>query len=160
VDASRVTATTCLTDLGAESIDVVEIALDVEHAFSVLMPERSVLELATEVAGEGVFEHEGRLTGLGCELLRARLPAFDDPALAPGLEAARLAPVFLRIDVWVRVVRSLLEASPRVCARCGGGLMQGSPGCVTCRACDVELALPSGDDVGRAWVRDWLASRA
>ena len=159
VPPSRVTPDTTLPALGAESIDIVEITLDTEHAFTVLMPERTVLELATEVAGDGVFEKDGCLTALGSELLRARIPEVDASAIAAGRPVGELAPVFLRVDVWTRVIRGLLEATPRTCPACGERLVQGSPGRVACPVCSTALDLPSGDDVARAWVRAWLTAR-
>jgi acyl carrier protein len=158
IDAGRITAETSMVDLGAESIDIVEITLDTEHAFTVLMPERNVLDLATEVAGEACFESEGVLTELGSELLRSRMPHVDPAALAPGAPVKDLAPLFLRIDVWVRLVHGLLEATPRTCPRCAGRLVQGPPTQVRCPPCAEEIALPTGDAVVREWVRRWLAN--
>lgn len=159
VDPARVTPRASLDALGAESIDVVEITFDVEHAFTVLMPERSILEVAADLAGPGAFEHEGRLTPEGCELLRARMPELADAPLAPGTWVKELVPFFLRLDVWVRLIRSLIEATPRECRQCGGGLVQGAPASVRCPACRVDYDLPTGDALAREWVRRWMASR-
>jgi acyl carrier protein len=158
VDRARVTPDTSLDALGAESIDVVEITFEVEHAFTVLMPERSILELAAEVAGPGVFEQGGVLTEEGCELLRARMPELTHAPIAPGTRVADLTPSFLRVDVWARLVRGLIDASPRECPRCGGGLVQGSPARVRCPTCQVEQDLPTGDALGREWVQRWMAT--
>jgi acyl carrier protein len=158
IDPARVTPDTSLRALGAESIDIVEITLDLENVFTVLMPEHSVLQLAQDVGGEGVFEREGALTARGSAMLRARMPDVDPAALAPGTAVRDLPAVFLRIDVWIRMVRGLLASTPRTCPQCGERLVQGSPARVKCRACDKEFDLPSGDDIGRDWVRRWLAA--
>jgi acyl carrier protein len=158
IDPADVRADTSLDALGAESIDLVEITLDVEHAFTVLMPERTILDLASEVAGDGVFEHDGVLTDLGSALLRDRMPAVDSSLVGAGTPVARLPRVFLRVDVWVRVIAGLLAATPRACDRCGARLVQGPPTRVKCRACGLEFTLPTGDEIARTWVRDWLVA--
>lgn len=158
IDPARVTPATSLDALGAESIDVVEITMDVEHAFTVLMPERSILQLADDVAGDGVFERDGVLTSQGAALLRARMPDIDPVQFSEGVAVASLTPVFLRIDVWMRLVRGLLNATLRTCPHCGDRLVQGTPGRVRCLACPRDVDMPSGDEIGLAWVREWIAA--
>lgn len=160
IDRARIAPESTLASLGAESIDIVEITMDVEHAFTVLLPEHSVLQLASLEAGDGVFEREGTLTDEGSALLRARMPEVEPALLAPGTTVAALNDVFLRIDVWVRLIKGLLEATPRICETCGGRLVQGSPARAKCPACAVEVDLPTGDAIGRAWVRRWMSARA
>jgi acyl carrier protein len=156
VDPSRVTPDASLEDLGAASIDLIEITMDLEHAFTVLLPERTVLELASDVGEPGAFEREGRLTALGAALLRDRLPPAVAQAVVDGMPVSQLRTAFLRVDSWHRVIRGLLEATPRTCPACGGRLEQGPPTQVRCRPCSRLFDLPSGDEVGRAWVRRWL----
>lgn len=160
VDPARVTPDASLDDLGADSIDLVEITADLEHAFTVLMPEQTVLQLASDVGGSGVFERDGRLTALGAELLRARMPPAAAAAVVDGMPLGQLKPVFLRVDAWHRVIRGLLDATPRTCSACDSRLEQGAPTQVRCPACAIQYDLPSGDDVGREWVRRWLSERS
>jgi acyl carrier protein len=153
IDPARVTPDARLDDLGAESIDLVEIAMDVENTFSIVMPERTVLDVADDVLGEGATVKDGVLTDLGSRLLAARMPEVEAPAIAAGTRVADVHRLFLRVDVWCRLIEGIVERSPRVCDRCGGALVQGAPACVRCPACDHELPLPAGDDLNRAWVR-------
>jgi acyl carrier protein len=157
VDPARVTRETSLDLLGAESIDVVEITIDVENAFSVLMPERTILDAAADVLGPGVVEQDGRLTETGRRLLLARMPELDPRAVAAGTPVRDVNRLFLRVDVWVRLIRGLLEQSPRVCPDCGCPLVQGTPARVRCERCQREHDLPTGDDLARRWVREWAA---
>jgi acyl carrier protein len=157
VDPGRVVPDTTLADLGAESIDLVEITLDAESAFSIVMPERNVLDTAREVLGDDVVVAEGRLTAFGAELLRRRMPEVPGERFAAGTPVAEAQREFLRVDAWLRLITGVLERSPRVCPRCRGGLVQGAPGQVTCLACGEAVTLPTGDDLAREWVRDTAA---
>lgn len=157
VDPARVTREASLDALGAESIDIVEITIDVENAFSVLMPERTILDAAADVLGPGVVEQDGRLTETGCRLLLARMPELGGQAIAAGMPVREVNRLFLRVDVWVRLIRGLLEQSPRACPECGRPLVQGTPARVKCERCHREYDLPLGDDLAHRWVREWAA---
>ena len=153
----RVTPDTSLDALGAESLDLVEVTLEIEHEFMVLMPERSILQTATEVVGEGVLEQEGLLTDSGKRLLAARMPEIDTTTWPDEVKVASLKSAFLRVDVWVRLIRFLMEQSPRECPTCHGALVPGTPARVACRTCGVEFDLPHGDELNRRWVESYTA---
>jgi len=160
VDAARVGPEATFTSLGAESLDLVEITLDVEAAFGVLWPEHHVLDVAREELGDGVVtDAAGAITTEGLALLQDRLPAAAWASLPMPPTVRDVTAAFLRIDVWVHVIRMLLEAAPRTCTTCGQALVLGSPARLTCRACKVEVDLPAGDDVNREWIRRWKAGR-
>ncbi|MGE3841011.1 MAG: acyl carrier protein [Vicinamibacterales bacterium] len=161
IDPARVTPDTSLVALGAESIDIVEITMEIEHTFSVLMPEHTILQLAADVAGpDEPFEEDGALTSLGVALLQARMPDVAATEISAGMRVRDLSSTLTRVGAWIRLIRGLLEVSPRQCPDCRTPLVQGSPARVRCTVCGREVDLPSGDDIGRAWVREWLAARA
>ena len=60
IDPARVVPSATLDELGAESLDLVEITLDVENTFAILMPERTILEIGSEILGDGVLESDGQ----------------------------------------------------------------------------------------------------
>jgi acyl carrier protein len=157
VDPDRVVPEVNLVDLGAESIDIVEITLDVENAFSIVMPERSVLDIAREVLGDDVVATDGRLTAFGAELLRRRMPEVPRDRLVEGARTADVQREFLRVGAWLRLIAGVLERSPRACPKCRGALVQGAPGQVRCEACGDVAKLPAGDDLAREWVRETAA---
>jgi acyl carrier protein len=157
VDPGRVSTDATLADLGAESIDLVEITLDAENAFSIVMPERNVLDTAREVLGDDEVVSGGQLTAFGAELLRRRMPEVPPDRFAAGTPVAEAQREFLRVDAWLRLIAGIVERSPRVCPRCHGGLVQGAPGQVKCPGCGEVITLPTGDDLARAWVRDTAA---
>lgn len=157
IDPARVSSDARLDELGAESIDLVEIALEVENAFTILMPERTILDVARDVLGEDVVVRDGVLTDGGHRLLRLRLPEVDPAAIAPGTPLDEVNRLFLRVDVWLRLIAGIVARSPRVCEACGAGLVQGPPARVKCPACGEEYVLPAGDDLNREWVRSIAA---
>lgn len=158
VDPARATPATSLVDLGAESIDVLEIAMEVESEFSILLPERSILDIGAEVLGRDVLATEGRLTDEGRRFLAERMPEIDAATLPADLRVADVLRLFQRVDVWVRLIHDILERSPRACTACGEGLVQGTPGRLRCERCGAVYDLPGGDDLSRDWVRQYAAA--
>ena len=158
IDPVRVAPAATLGDLGAESIDLVEITLDVENVFSIVMPEGTVLDAARDVLGHEAVIADGGITPAASQLLTQRMPEVAPARLAPGTPVAEVNRVFLGVDVWLRLIAGVIAASPRACPSCGGGLVQGTPGRVKCPGCQQEHPLPSGDELNRAWVRAEVAS--
>jgi acyl carrier protein len=56
IDATQVTRDVQLTDLGAESLDLIEISMETESQFHIFLPDKSILETAVEVFGSGILE--------------------------------------------------------------------------------------------------------
>src|SRR5450759_5722315 len=77
VDASQVAPDTLLTDLGAESLDLIEITMESETQFHIFLPDKSILETAVEVFGPDTLEKNGYLTEEGKQLLLARMAGTD-----------------------------------------------------------------------------------
>ena len=70
----RCTPDVQLTDLGAESLDLIEISMETESQFHIFLPDKSILETAVEVFGPDVLEKDGYLTDAGKRLMLRRLP--------------------------------------------------------------------------------------
>ena len=69
IDASQIAPDTHLTDLGAESLDLIEITMETETQFHIFLPDKSILETAVEVFGPGILEKDGYLTAEGKRFL-------------------------------------------------------------------------------------------
>jgi acyl carrier protein len=154
VAPERVTADAYLSDLGAESLDLLEITMDVEDEFGVVMPQNDILHVAQEVFGEGILVRDGALTEPGARFLQRRLP-FDSAAITVGAPVADVARTFQRVGTWVRVIQGLLDHSPAECPSCGSKLRKPVAARVKCTSCDTELDLPAGDELNRRWVEDY-----
>jgi acyl carrier protein len=151
----EVTPTTPLLDgLGAESLDLLDIAFRLEAEFRIRMPRLNVMQRAEEHFGRDKLVSNGILTELGLQIVRTTMPEADRDRIKPGLRAAELG-TLLTPQTFVRVVRRMLEAKKKALATC--------PHCPPEKACTlVESAttleaigsgcstiipFPAGDDV-------------
>src|SRR2546423_6762965 len=144
IDPSRITADSGLDDeLGVESLDLIEITMEAESRFNVWLPEKSILESATEVFGPDVLESDGVLTPAAKQLLLRRLPAEDSGILDGETTVTELRRYFLRVQTWVHMIHSLMEHSPAACDACGGGMTRALGFHVRCAGCGKETELRS-----------------
>lgn len=156
VERDRVTWDAHLdTDLGAESLDLIEIAMEAESAFNIWISEKNILDIAAETFGEGVLQRDGVLTDAGKRLLRRRLPEADAELFEGEVTVKDLQRYFLRVGTWVQMIANLVSASPRECAKCGGVLVAATGLRMKCVECGEEVALPSGEELNMKWVQDY-----
>jgi acyl carrier protein len=151
IDPGQVTLSSSLTeDLGAESLDFLDIAFTLEREFNVQLPRLDILERATEHFGEDALVKDGVVTPLGIELLRKGMPEIDPELFQPGLKAMDVARMF-NVATFVRIVLRLVEAKgelPRECPRCGKEMTESTvtPELV-CESCEESVPMPTGDEV-------------
>ncbi len=155
IDAAQVTPESYLEDLGAESLDLIEISMEVESQFRVWLPEKSILQTAMEIYGPGTLEHEGRLTPQGKALLEARMPPEDASEFQGDVSLKDVQRYFMRISTWDRMIQGLLEYTPTRCAVCNGPLETSLGFRLKCAACGEEVTLKSGDEINREWVQQF-----
>jgi acyl carrier protein len=137
-------------DLGAESLDFLDIAFSLEREFKVHFPRQDLLERAAKYFGEDSLVEHGVVTEVGLQMLRSAMPEVDPSRVKPGLRAVDVPDLFT-VRTFVRVLDRLLAAKqslPRQCADCGKELSESSalPELV-CTSCDKTFPFPSGDDV-------------
>jgi acyl carrier protein len=154
IEPERVTPDAYLSDLGAESLDLLEITMEAEDEFAILMPQKDILHVAQDVFGPDVLVQDGILTEPGAKFLQHRMPDFSS-AIAAGMAVAEIGRVFQRVGTWVRVIQGLLEHSPTACPSCSASLAKPVAGRMKCAACAIEVDLPVGDDLNRRWVEEY-----
>lgn len=139
-----------LHDLGAESLDFLDIAFRLEKEYRVRMPRLNVLQRAEEHYGAGTLVKDGLLTEFGLEVLRHTMPEVAADAIRPGLRAAEVGRL-ISAATFVRVVRRLLEAKLEVlgpCPACGGALEESaSIPEAACAGCGRIQPFPAGDEI-------------
>ncbi len=99
-----------IDDLGAESLDFLDIAFRLEEAFGIKIPRGDIQEKAEAqaVAGDEPFEVDGVLTGTGLTKLREALPEVPDDCFRDGL-TVREIPTLFTVETFVNLVVRLLE---------------------------------------------------
>jgi len=155
IDASQVTPDTHLTDLGAESLDLIEITMETESQFHIFLPDKSILETAVEVFGPDVLEKDGYLTEAGKRLLLQRMPEADAHGFEGEVAVKDLQQYFLKVSTWVRMVQGLAKYTPSDCEACGGPMVASMGFRMKCSQCGQEITLRSGEELNREWVREY-----
>jgi acyl carrier protein len=139
-----------LFELGAESLDMLDMAFMLEKEYQIQFPRTDILERATAYFGEEALVKGGLVTDMGLKLLEKGMPELDKSVLKRGLKAIDVAQM-ISVESFVRITIRLLEAKatfPTECPNCGGKLQESSfmPEFV-CADCKETVPLPSGDEI-------------
>jgi acyl carrier protein len=97
-----------MEDLGAESLDFLDIVFRLERAFNVKIPRGGIEAQATNTQDEGPYELDGVLTALGRERLAQAMPEVPAGDFKAGLKASEI-PTLFRVATFTRLVITLLE---------------------------------------------------
>ena len=109
VDDDEVTTeATLMGDLGAESIDFLDIVFRLEKAFGIKIP-REELFPAENLMTDSELVHNGKLTEKGLAELRQRMPHTDITAFESDPDINKLADLFT-VNAIVNYVEGKLEA--------------------------------------------------
>lgn len=96
-----------LDDLGAESLDLLDVVFRLERAFDIQIPRGGLEAQAKEVDG-APGEVDGKLTEAGAARLRELMPEVPPDEIHAGLKSAELPKVF-RVGTFYNIVTSLLD---------------------------------------------------
>lgn len=155
IDAATITPAAFLNDLGAESLDLIEITMETEEAFNLWISEKSILQTATQVFGPNVLEKDGLLTDAGKALLMDRMPDLDPAILEGDVAVVDITKQFLRVDAWVHMIEGLLYQTPQSCPQCDTPLPHAVAFKMKCQHCGKETPLPSGEELNKQWAVDF-----
>jgi acyl carrier protein len=109
VDEDEVTPdVTLMADLGAESIDFLDIVFRMEKAFGIKIP-REELFPAENVLSNKEYISNGKLTSKGLEELKKRMPHTDFSEFANDPDVNKIGDLFT-VDVLVNYVDSKLNS--------------------------------------------------
>ncbi len=99
---------TLVADLGAESIDLLDLSFLIEDTFGItIAPNEFEVEVKNCIPG-GVYEKDGMLTDEALAELRRRLPEIDRSRLVKGLRKTEL-PSMLTVSVFVHLIQRKLS---------------------------------------------------
>ena len=113
VDEEEVTPTAVLfDDLGAESLDLLDIVFRLEKEFGVKIPRGGIQAEAMSAEGENLKEEDlvvdGVLTPLGIQKLKKAMSEVDPSRITEGFRADDI-PTLFTVQTFVNIVKKLLE---------------------------------------------------
>ncbi len=98
-----------VADLGAESIDLLDLSFRIEETFKVTLESNEIEREAGKRLQDRVFEKDGRLTDEALAEIRKSLPELDPNKLVKGLRKMDL-PSLLTVRFFVNLIgRKLVE---------------------------------------------------
>lgn len=150
LDLDEVQVDSSFFELGAESLDLLDMAFALESEYGIAFPRTDILERAGSHFGEDALVQDGVVTDLGLQLLRVGMPELDPDLIAPGLRDIDVAKA-ITVGSFARITQRLIDAKaafPRECPECGGDLVEAEamPEFV-CSSCGAIVPVPSGDDI-------------
>jgi acyl carrier protein len=100
-----------MSDLGAESIDFLDIVFRLEKAFNIKLPKGEIELKARGDLAEGEFEVHGVLQEKGLARLRSMMPEIDSAKFKTGLRVKDIATLFT-VATFERMVLERLGQAP------------------------------------------------
>jgi acyl carrier protein len=145
--------TSLINDLGAESLDFLDINYRLEQAFGMKMARHFVLEHIEEIYGEGsALDENGQLTDKAVETLKIRFGEHV-PDLKPGMDMDEV-PAIVTVESISKGVMDILDSLPGNCTKCSHAEWQTDDGShLKCASCGEPAAYANGDDL----IKDWLS---
>jgi acyl carrier protein len=161
MEASTIQADSSLMrDLGAESLDFLDINYRLEQVFGIKMARHSLLEHIEEVFGEdSAIDGSGQLTELAVSMLRTRL---DESAmeLSPGMDMDEV-PSMVTVRSMARNVLDVLASLPEKCSNCGQAAWETTDTHrIQCQSCGTPATFTNGDDLIHQWLTEMKSQSA
>ncbi len=154
VDVDTVKPDSVLTlDLGAESLDFLDISYHLEQAFGIRMARYFVLDHAEDLFGEGkAVDENSCLTPQAVEMLKLRFREGRVP-LRPGMDMEEVVHL-VTVDSMAGTVLDILDTLPHVCTQCGGASWKTEDGThILCEDCGGAAVYKTGDELIIRWLK-------
>lgn len=138
-------------DLGAESLDFLDVNYRLEQTFGIKMARHFVLEHVEETFGEGAaVDADGRLTDKAISLLKIRMG--ENPALHAGMDMDEV-PVLITAQSIARGVLDILDSLPEKCPSCAASAWTVENEVrIKCGACGEFASFRNGDELVKEWL--------
>jgi acyl carrier protein len=94
-------------DLGAESIDLLDLSFLIEQEFGITIEANEFEKEARQRIPGGVYERDGFLTAEALEELRRSIPEVEPAKFAPGLRKVDV-PALLTVSVFIHLIQRKL----------------------------------------------------
>jgi acyl carrier protein len=142
-----------MKDLGAESLDFLDINYRLEQTFGIKIARHFVLEHIEEMFGEGsAIDEDSQLTEKAIALLKIRLGDNLPVELRPGMDMDEIPPL-VTVQGMVGVVMDILDTLPENCGSCGYSAWKVENSTrVKCGSCGAEATFTDGDTLTKEWL--------
>ena len=143
-----------IRDLGAESLDFLDINYRLEQTFGIKMARHTVLEHMEEMFGEeSAIDSDGKLTDKAAKVLGVRYND-SDFHLEAGMDMDEL-PAMVTVQSVVDGVMDLLDSMADQCANCGGKAWKIEEQThIQCSSCGDAAGFTNGDDLIDNWLKE------
>jgi len=154
VPATVAPETSIVRDLGAESLDFLDLNYRLEQTFGIRMARHFFLEHMEEMYGEGTaIDATGRLTARALTVLKARYPEAVVPENDSGLDMDEV-PALITVRALTGTIMDILGTLPEHCS-CGASAWRTEDGThIICGACRQGAAFTNGDELTRQWLSE------
>jgi len=153
IDVERIeSGSSLMKDLGAESLDFLDLNYRLERAFGIKMARHLIVEHIEDLFGEGAaLDDNGKLTDKTVALLKIRL-GDHVPGLYSGMDMDEV-PQLLTVESYVSGVMDILDTLPDTCQSCGSSAWKVNDHVrITCGSCGGQATFMNGDDLVREWL--------
>ncbi|MBI5379489.1 MAG: hypothetical protein HZA23_04965 [Nitrospirae bacterium] len=142
-----------IKELGAESLDFLDMNYRLEQAFGIKMARHFLLEHVEEAFGEGsAVDANNQLTEPAVRLLKIRLGDHLSE-LKAGMEMDEV-PALITVQSLANNVLDLLDTLPECCPSCGQAAWKTEDGArIRCGSCGSTAAFTNGDELIRQWLK-------
>ncbi len=141
-----------IKDLGAESLDFLDINYRLEQAFGIKLARHFVLEHIEDMFGEGsAIDENGQLTEKAVELLKNRFEE-NMPDLSPGMDMDEV-PALITAKSIAQGVMGVLDSIPEKCSKCSNSAWKTDDSVrIKCGSCGEFATFTNGDDLIKEWL--------
>ncbi|MBI5633768.1 MAG: hypothetical protein HZA15_09855 [Nitrospirae bacterium] len=151
-DAAIKPESSLIKDLGAESLDFLDINYRLEQTFGIKMARHFILEHIEEMFGEGsAIDEDGKLTEKAVTLLTMRYGnIYGD--LSGGMDMDTV-PTLITAGSMTQGVLDLLDTLPETCSKCSSAAWKTDDGIrIKCSSCNEFATFTNGDDLIKNWL--------
>ncbi|HHL40719.1 MAG TPA: hypothetical protein ENJ37_09455 [Deltaproteobacteria bacterium] len=152
IDVKDVDADSSLiNDLGAESLDFLDINYRLEQAFGIKMARHFIIEHIEELFGEGsAVNEDNELTDKAVRLLAIRFGEENLGELEAGSDMDEV-PAMITVRSMAAGVMDILDSLPDKCG-CGASQWETEGTKVKCGACGAPAPYKNGDELIKEWL--------
>jgi acyl carrier protein len=141
-----------IKDLGAESLDFLDINYRLEQTFGIKMARHFILEHIEEMFGEGsAIDADSKITDKAVLLLKVRM-GDNYEELKSGMDMDEV-PALVTVQSITSGVLDILDSLPEKCLSCGNPAWQPENSVrIKCGSCSEYGTFTNGDDLIKTWL--------